>query len=126
MGSALSTFLSIAATYIVTDLLQKYVWANRKEDGTAKAPWPASPKRLPFFFNGYQDFRDRGCKALTKWSRSEGMQRVFSVQLVKKRIIVLNQGSIVRKALVDMDQCNSSRPAPPGDLVENVMTDMGK
>ncbi|ORY98928.1 cytochrome P450 [Syncephalastrum racemosum] len=126
MGSALSTFLTIAATYIVTDLIQNYVWANRKADGTAKARWPASPKKLPFFFNGYQDFRSKGCKALTAWSKSDGLQSLFSVQLVKKRIIVLNQGSLVRKAFVELDQCNSSRPAPPGDLVENVMTDMGK
>ncbi|KAI8140007.1 cytochrome P450 [Fennellomyces sp. T-0311] len=91
--------------------------------GTPKAAWPPSPSNLPFYWNGYSAFRKDSYRILTKWSKQLG--DVFTVKLAQRRVIVLNDAGIVRKALVEHEQVNSSR-LDRVDAIEAVMGDQGK
>lgn len=125
LTSILYFFGSITITYILSNYVQGFLWGNKYQDGTYKKPWPASPSGLPFFGQGYEAFRRGYARVFTQWSRELG-SGVISVPLVQKRVIVLNTGSAVKQALVDRDQCNSSRSEKTNDTVEMVMSDQAK
>lgn len=126
MGSAVSVLVSIAASYVLSGLVQAYMWDGKNQDGSPKKPWPPSPKGLPFFWNGYEAFRMHGYRALTAWSIELANSKFYSVKLIQKRVLVMNDAALVHKAFVDMEQYNSSRPSLIHDPVEMVMTDVGK
>lgn len=121
--SGFSTLASYAFTALFTFILskfgQRFVWGNKKVDGTNKSPWAPSPSGLPFITKGYSEFQQNTYHALTKWYQQLG--DFFTVQLGFKRIIVLNTPELVREALIEKQQLNSSRL--PSDTFERMLTD---
>lgn len=122
MGSVLSYGASMLVTYILTQFGQKYIWANKRADGTLKCPWAPSPTGLPFYRNGYAIFEKESYHALTRWSKEVG--EFFSVQIGQKRITVLNNVELVHDCLIEKKQLNSSKL--PSDTQEKILSDQCK
>ncbi|KAI8084829.1 cytochrome P450 [Halteromyces radiatus] len=122
MGSVVSTLLSVAFTYLLSQVVSQYMWVNKHADGRPKSPWAPSPASLPWLWNGLEDYQLKGSSILSKWAMECG--HFFSVRLGQKRILVLNDGPLVNQLLVDKDQYNSSK-IPNGGF-EMALTDNGK
>ncbi|KAI7873812.1 cytochrome P450 [Lichtheimia hyalospora FSU 10163] len=125
MGSILSVFCTLAASYLVSQLVQAYMWKDRYDDGQSKAQWPSCPPRQPMFWNSYKRFKGESYRLLTTIGQEMG--DVFSMKLIQRRIIVLNHADVVRKALVEHQHENSSKPqhSHMGSF-EYIMTEQGK
>ncbi|KAI9276834.1 cytochrome P450 [Phascolomyces articulosus] len=121
--STLATMAMMAIGFLLAQIAQAYIWDGKNEDGTIKAPWAPSPPHLPWYWNGYKEFQTNTYRALTYWSQQLGS--IYSIKMFQKRVIVLNHASVVRKALVELDQWNSSRPLTT-DAIETIMGDQGK
>lgn len=121
-GTVASYFFSVVFTFILSKIGQRFVWGNKKVDGTNKSPWATSPSGLPWVTKGYSEFQQDTYHALTRWYQQLG--DFFTVQLGQKRIIVLNTPELVREALVVKEQLNSSRI--PSDTFEKILTDQCK
>lgn len=51
---------------------------------------------------------------------------VFTIKLMQRRIVVLNHANVVRKALIEHQQENSSKPKHPHmESFEYLMTEQG-
>ncbi|KAG1457102.1 hypothetical protein G6F56_006685 [Rhizopus delemar] len=122
MASILVYLMSMCITYLATQIGQNFMWKNKKEDGTDKMPWPASPKGLPYFRQAYAIFEKDSYRALTRWSKQLG--ELFSVQIGFKRIIVINSAELAQKFFIEKEQYNLSRA--PADTFESTLTDRGK
>lgn len=122
MASVLSYIISMFITYVVTQLGQRIMWKNKKQDGTPKMPWPASPRGLPYLTKAYNIFQKESYHALTRWSKQVG--DLFSVEIGFKRVIVMNSPELVQKFLIEKEQYNSSRS--PSDTFESTLTDRAK
>lgn len=124
MGSILSVFCTLAASYLVSQLVQAYMWRDRYDDGKSKAPWPPSPTRQPLFWNSYDRFKRESYHLFSAMGQQLG--GVFSIKLMQRRIIVLNHANVVRKALVEHQQENSSKPKHSHmESFEYIMTEQG-
>ncbi|KAI8061826.1 cytochrome P450 [Gilbertella persicaria] len=122
MGTVFSYIVTVALTFIISKFGQRFIWVNKKPDGTPKAPWPPSPSGLPYYTNAYQVFQKESYHALTRWSKELG--DLYSVLIGQKRVIILNTPELVQKALVEKEQLNSSRLA--SDTMERLLTDQCK
>lgn len=122
MGTVFSYAVTIAITYVIGQFGQKFIWANKKPDGTPKQPWAPSPKGLPYFFKGYSVFEKESYHALTRWSKEVG--DLFSVKIGQKIITVLNNAELVHLCLIEKEQFNSSKR--PSDTFEKLVTDQCK
>ncbi|ORZ23105.1 cytochrome P450 [Absidia repens] len=122
MGTIASTILSIGVSYIFSQVLSRYIWINKKADGTAKQPWAPSPSMLPWMWNGLQDYQMKGSRIFTEWANDCG--HFFSVKLGQKRVLVLNDGPLVKHLLINKDQYNSSKVV--SGMNEIILTDNGK
>lgn len=124
MGSILSVLGTLAASYLVSQLVQAYMWKDRYADGQSKAPWPPCQPGQPMFWNSYDRFEQETYHLLTAMGQQLG--DIFSVKLMQRRIIVLNHANAVRKVLVEHQQENSSKPkCLRMDSFESLMTDQG-
>ncbi|KAI8340215.1 cytochrome P450 [Chlamydoabsidia padenii] len=110
-------------TYILSQFVSQYMWVNKKSDGTDKQPWAPSPTSLPWLWNGLEDYQIQGPRILTTWAKAVG-NTFFSVKLGQRRVLVLNDGPLVKHLLVDLDQYNSSKVVSGG--AEIPLTDNGK
>ncbi|GAA5799016.1 hypothetical protein HPULCUR_004425 [Helicostylum pulchrum] len=119
MGSVVSYIVTIAFTYILTQIGQSLIWVNKKPDGTPKSPWAPSPQGLPWITNGYEIFHQDTYHALTRWSKEVG--DFFSVKIGRKQITVLNNVKLVHECLIEKEQFNSSKT--PSDTQEKMVTD---
>lgn len=122
MGSVFSYIVTVAITYVIGQFGQKFIWANKKADGTLKKPWAPSPKGLPFFLNGYSIFDKESYHALTRWSKEVG--ELFSIKIGQKNVTVLNNAELVHLCLIEKEQFNSSKVA--SDTFEKMVTDQCK
>lgn len=122
MGSVLSYAVTIAITWVIGQFGQRFIWANKKPDGTPKQPWAPSPKGLPYYLNAYSIFNEESYHALTRWSKELG--DLFSVNIGQKRFTVLNSADLVHLCLVEKEQLNSSKRA--SDTHEKMVTDHNK
>ncbi|CDH59990.1 hypothetical protein RO3G_03451 [Lichtheimia corymbifera JMRC:FSU:9682] len=101
------------------------MWRDRYDDGKFKAPWPPSPTRQPLFWNSYDRFKRESYHLFSAMGQQLG--DVFSIKLMQRRIIVLNHANVVRKALVEHQQENSSKPKHSHmESFEYIMTEQGK
>lgn len=121
-STAVNYLFSMLVTYVLSQVGQKFLWANKREDGTVKSPWAPSPQGLPRFRNAYDIFNKESYHALTRWSKEIG--EFFSVQIGQKRIIVLNNVELIHDLLIERKQFNSSKL--PSDTQERILTDQCK
>ncbi|KAI7895659.1 cytochrome P450 [Mucor mucedo] len=121
-STALNYAFSMLMTYLLSQFGQKYLWYNKRDDGTLKEPWAPSPKKLPFYVNAFNIFDKESYHALTRWSKEVG--EIFSVKIGQKHIIVLNNVELVRDCLIVNKQLFSSKL--PSDTQESILTDKCK
>ncbi|KAI9315091.1 cytochrome P450 [Dichotomocladium elegans] len=123
----MGTIVFTAITWMLSHIISGVMWRNKYQDGRHKPAWPQSPKGLPLIWNGYEMFKADFYRAFTRWGKELGDAPIFSVKLMQKRVIVLNHAGVVRAALLDQEQKNSSRAQPSlVDGVEFVFGDQGK
>ncbi|KAI7868271.1 cytochrome P450 [Spinellus fusiger] len=122
MGGVFSSIAIAAIGWLVSQSMTGTLWDNKKPDGSDKSPWPVSPKGLPYFYNGYKDIDTHQYHAFTEWAKQLGS--LFSVKIGGRRVIVLNEGTLVQEVFVNQDQKNSAHVVR--DTVEMIMTDNGK
>ncbi|KAI8371896.1 cytochrome P450 [Blakeslea trispora] len=122
MGTVLSYCIPIALTFIITKIAERFLWVNKRADGTQKEPWPPSPSHLPYITNAYKLFENGTYHQLTQWHRELG--DLYSVLIGQKRIVVVNTAELVQKVLVEKEQYNSSRLR--SDSFERLLTDQCK
>ncbi|KAI8379862.1 cytochrome P450 [Choanephora cucurbitarum] len=122
MGTVLSYCIPIALTFLITKVAERFLWVNKRADGTQKEAWPPSPSGLPSFTNAYKLFEKETYHQLTRWHEELG--DFYSVLIGQKRILVANTAELVQTLLVEKEQYNSSRLQ--SDTLERLLTDQCK
>lgn len=111
--------LAIPITIFLATVVHKYIWADYNPDGTKKKPFFPRSTTADFFFGHLFHLGPSPYKKMSEWARRLNTD-IITVDLVQKKIQVLNSFAAVKDILVDRSALNSSRTKT--DLVEEFLT----